>query len=222
MVGGGKTGGSGACGASVARARASVGPAPNRAWVRRPRCAGCRPCAGLGPLGAIPFDAAGNVAAVNEVLCKGCGVCVAACPSGALQQHLFTDEQLLAELEGVLTLLPEQGFEPRIVAFFCTWCTYTAADLAGISRLEYAPNVRVAVILADGPKDTTGRKLADWQSTPCSAANHHCPSIVRDGTIDDMPNADGKYINLIATADGQPNPAVEAEVLQEIAKNGDA
>ncbi len=39
---------------------------------------------------------------MNEVLCKGCGVCVAACPSGALQQHLFTDEQILAELEGVL------------------------------------------------------------------------------------------------------------------------
>jgi heterodisulfide reductase subunit A len=38
----------------------------------------------------------------NEVLCKGCGVCVAACPSAALQQHLFTDEQVLAELEGVL------------------------------------------------------------------------------------------------------------------------
>ncbi|MBM3495566.1 MAG: hydrogenase iron-sulfur subunit, partial [Armatimonadetes bacterium] len=32
-------------------------------------------------------------------------------------------------------------WEPRIIAFFCNWCTYTAADLAGVSRLRYAPNV---------------------------------------------------------------------------------
>ncbi len=35
------------------------------------------------------------------------------------------------------------GFEPRIVAFVCTWCTYTGADLAGTSRLQMPPNVRV-------------------------------------------------------------------------------
>jgi len=47
----------------------------------------------------------------------------------------------------------EQPFEPRIVAFFCTWCTYTAADLAGISRLEYAPNVRVVRLMCSGRVD---------------------------------------------------------------------
>jgi len=36
-----------------------------------------------------------------------------------------------------------EQWEPRIVAFFCTWCTYTAADLAGISRMVYAPNARI-------------------------------------------------------------------------------
>ncbi len=35
------------------------------------------------------------------------------------------------------------GFEPRIVAFVCTWCTYTGADLAGTSRLQMPSNVRV-------------------------------------------------------------------------------
>ena len=35
------------------------------------------------------------------------------------------------------------GFEPKIVAFVCTWCTYTGADLAGTSRLQMPPNVRV-------------------------------------------------------------------------------
>ena len=44
-------------------------------------------------------------------------------------------------------------FEPRIVAFFCTWCTYTAADLAGISRMEYAPNVRVMRLMCSGRVD---------------------------------------------------------------------
>ena len=33
-------------------------------------------------------------------------------------------------------------FEPKIVAFFCNWCTYTAADLAGTARMKYQPNVR--------------------------------------------------------------------------------
>jgi F420-non-reducing hydrogenase iron-sulfur subunit len=32
------------------------------------------------------------------------------------------------------------AFEPRIVAFFCNWCTYTASDLAGTARLSYEPN----------------------------------------------------------------------------------
>jgi F420-non-reducing hydrogenase iron-sulfur subunit len=44
-------------------------------------------------------------------------------------------------------------FEPRIVAFFCNWCTYTAADLAGISRMKYAPNVRVIRVMCSGRVD---------------------------------------------------------------------
>ena len=35
------------------------------------------------------------------------------------------------------------GFEPKIVAFVCTWCTYTGADLAGTSRLQMPSNVRI-------------------------------------------------------------------------------
>lgn len=42
---------------------------------------------------------------------------------------------------------------PRIVAFFCNWCTYTAADLAGVSRLRYAPNVRIIRLMCSGRVD---------------------------------------------------------------------
>ncbi len=44
-------------------------------------------------------------------------------------------------------------FEPKIVAFFCNWCTYLAADLAGTSRLKYAPNVRVIRLMCSGRVD---------------------------------------------------------------------
>ena len=47
----------------------------------------------------------------------------------------------------------EAAFEPRIVAFFCNWCTYTAADLAGTSRMTYAPNVRVVRLMCSGRVD---------------------------------------------------------------------
>lgn len=44
-------------------------------------------------------------------------------------------------------------FEPKIVAFFCNWCTYLAADLAGTSRMKYAPNVRVIRLMCSGRVD---------------------------------------------------------------------
>ncbi|MCX7017156.1 MAG: hydrogenase iron-sulfur subunit [Candidatus Sumerlaeota bacterium] len=43
--------------------------------------------------------------------------------------------------------------EPRIVGFFCSWCTYTAADLAGVSRMKYAPNIRVIRVMCSGRID---------------------------------------------------------------------
>ena len=49
--------------------------------------------------------------------------------------------------------MPEAVFEPRIVAFFCNWCTYLAADLAGTSRMKYAPNTRVIRVMCSGRVD---------------------------------------------------------------------
>ncbi|WP_298509722.1 hydrogenase iron-sulfur subunit [uncultured Nocardioides sp.] len=48
--------------------------------------------------------------------------------------------------------MPEE-FEPRILAFFCNWCTYTAADLAGVSRMKYAPTTRVVRVMCSGRID---------------------------------------------------------------------
>ena len=44
-------------------------------------------------------------------------------------------------------------FEPKIVALLCNWCTYTGADLAGTSRLQYPPNVRIVRLMCTGAVD---------------------------------------------------------------------
>lgn len=46
-----------------------------------------------------------------------------------------------------------EAFEPRIVAFLCNWCTYAGADLAGTSRLQYPPNVRIIRLMCSGALD---------------------------------------------------------------------
>ncbi|MCP4220923.1 MAG: hydrogenase iron-sulfur subunit [bacterium] len=40
----------------------------------------------------------------------------------------------------------KEEFEPRILAILCTWCSYAGADLAGVSRMQYPPNVRVVKV----------------------------------------------------------------------------
>jgi coenzyme F420-reducing hydrogenase delta subunit len=46
-----------------------------------------------------------------------------------------------------------EKFEPVIIAFVCNWCTYTAADLAGTSRLSYPDNVRLIRVMCTGMVD---------------------------------------------------------------------
>ena len=75
---------------------------PVRATVVEELCGGCKTCIPLCPYRAIRFDVEARVARVNEALCQGCGTCVAACPASAIVGAGFTDEQILAELAGLL------------------------------------------------------------------------------------------------------------------------
>lgn len=44
-------------------------------------------------------------------------------------------------------------FEPKIVGFLCNWCAYGGADLAGVSRLQYPPNLRPVRVMCSGRVD---------------------------------------------------------------------
>jgi len=47
----------------------------------------------------------------------------------------------------------EDKFEPLIVGFCCNWCSYAAADLAGVSRMQYDPNIRIIRVMCSGRVD---------------------------------------------------------------------
>jgi heterodisulfide reductase subunit A len=65
-------------------------------------CSGCRICNTMCPYSAISYDEATNRSTINSAMCKACGTCVAACPSGAIEGRHFTDEQIYAQIEGIL------------------------------------------------------------------------------------------------------------------------
>jgi len=65
-------------------------------------CSGCQVCRLVCPYNAIDFDAEKGVCRVNEALCKACGACIAACFSHAVSLDHFTNEQIVAEMEGAL------------------------------------------------------------------------------------------------------------------------
>ncbi len=67
-------------------------------------CSGCKCCLTLCAYNAISFDADRHRSSINEVLCKGCGTCVASCPSSAIKAKHFTDEQIFAEIEGLMSM----------------------------------------------------------------------------------------------------------------------
>ena len=75
---------------------------PVRATVKQEMCSGCRICNGLCPFNAITFYEDRMVTEVNPALCQGCGTCVAACPAGAISGTGFSNEQIIAQIDGLL------------------------------------------------------------------------------------------------------------------------
>ena len=77
---------------------------PVRASVIAEKCSGCRICNTMCPFNAITFHEDRRVTEINPALCQGCGTCVAACPAGAISGTDFSNEQILAQIEGVLMM----------------------------------------------------------------------------------------------------------------------
>jgi heterodisulfide reductase subunit A len=75
---------------------------PVVATIDEENCSGCRICNTLCPFNAIEYLEDKEVSHVNTALCKGCGTCVAACPAQVISGAHYSNDQIFAEIEGLL------------------------------------------------------------------------------------------------------------------------
>ncbi|WDN89594.1 heterodisulfide reductase subunit A2 [Desulfosarcina sp. BuS5] len=143
--------------ASAAAARAirlmhkgEITSEPITSEVIEEHCKSCGKCAEVCPYNAITVDVKKKTpAVVNTASCAGCGTCAAECPFGAITMSHFTDDQITAQIDALLDEMPKE----KILTFACNWCSYAGADYAGVSRLQYPPNVRIVRTMCSGRVD---------------------------------------------------------------------
>lgn len=114
-------------------------------------CIGCNRCADVCNYNAVGVRYEENkmISVVNPLLCKGCGDCAAECPANAITMSHFGK----AQIEPMIAEAARGNGDkvrPRIIAFLCNWCSYAGADLAGVSRYQYPPNVRTIRVMCSG------------------------------------------------------------------------
>jgi len=139
--------------ASAAAARAGILMAKGKVTVEAitpitfsDKCTACGLCTKVCPYNAITLNKDLKRVSIIEAACGGCGTCAAECPFGALTQSHFTDKQILAQVDAVT----ECDADKKVVAFCCNWCSYAGADFAGVSRMQYPPNVRIIRTMCSG------------------------------------------------------------------------
>jgi heterodisulfide reductase subunit A len=119
---------------------------PQFAFVEADRCTGCELC-----LSSCPYDAISmknGKAEINSALCTGCGVCIGHCPDRAIDMHLYSTEQLRAEIRRA-TEKRSEG-EVRILIFADDMTTYRLVDSVGTAKMSYSSNSRLIRIPSGG------------------------------------------------------------------------
>jgi heterodisulfide reductase subunit A len=116
-------------------------------------CIGCGACASVCPFDAIEWNSFGKPNVI-EAACKGCGACTVECPVSAMQLRYFRDNQLSEAVKGLMSKTPDADLEtPEVLVFACRWCSYAAADFAGVMRLKYPTNVKILMVPCSGRVD---------------------------------------------------------------------
>ena len=130
----------------------------------------------------------------------------------------------------------QETWEPKILAFLCNWCSYAGADLAGISRIQYPPNIRIVRVPCSGrvnPFYLIKSLQAGWDGvlvSGCHPGDCHYISgnlvarrrfaIVKD-ILEFMGIAPGRLnFSWVSAAEGEKFSKVVREVVDKVKKLG--
>ncbi len=113
-------------------AQKTLAAEPYTVEVNTDKCRACGACLKVCSYKAFEWEK-GKPAKPIEAVCAGCGTCSAECRFDAIEAHHFTDAQILAQIQAALTDEPES----KALVFACHWCSFAAADTAGVGRNQY-------------------------------------------------------------------------------------
>ncbi|OGS51264.1 MAG: disulfide reductase [Euryarchaeota archaeon RBG_16_68_12] len=134
--------------ANILMARGEISVEAITALVHDESCTGCGLCVKVCPYNAIRMEGEGKgrKARVIEAACAGCGTCGAECMFDAIEMRHFTDAQVYAQIDAATA----EHADRKVVTFACNWCSYAGADFAGVSRMQYPPNIRIIRTMCSG------------------------------------------------------------------------
>ncbi len=130
----------------------------------------------------------------------------------------------------------EETYEPLIIGFCCNWCSYAAADLAGVSRTQYPPNIRVIRVMCSGmvhpnlvmdalTKGADGVLICGCHPGDCHYREGNLTAEKRAGAIDLMLEDFGLEperfrLEWISASEGKKFAQVVTDMVEELRKLG--
>ncbi len=130
--------------------KGEISSEPITSVINAEQCKACGRCVEVCPYNAITVDIKKKTpAVVTTAACAGCGTCAAECPFGAITMNHYTDGQITGQIDAMLGENPQD----KVLVFACNWCSYAGADFAGVSRVQYPPNVRLIRTMCSGRVD---------------------------------------------------------------------
>jgi heterodisulfide reductase subunit A len=121
------------------------------AMLETEQCIMCGVCTRVCPVNAITASnkKQKQFPSIIEAACAGCGTCAAECPTDTIAMRHFSDAQILAQGEAILS----EDRMSKLLTFACNWCSYAGGDMAGTSRLQYPPSGRLIRTMCSGRVD---------------------------------------------------------------------